>query len=1720
MSVDIRDRVYDAYEGELGQTLMRDTQRRIHWMCAAANGSSILDVGCSQGLIPILLAREGRSVVGIDHSASAIRSAEQHLASEPANVRKLVSFVEGDFASHPLPGMGFDCIVMGEVLEHLVQPERFVARAAEHLRPGGRMIVTVPFGINDHVDHKSTYYLLEPYRLLSSRFEVVEVTLLGKWLGLVAVRRDGEAADRGVWTDAQLAQLEAAFQRVERSLLDEVTSLRTKLDDANTKYRSSTEDVARLKREAAHQDAERRSAERERAALESQLGAVTAAPRMELEQLAAELDRQRSARHASELSHARLEERLAQFEHRQSLELQLKDASHRQVTVERDALLDEVRSLRAEVLAQGQQRSLAEAQLSEERQAHARATIDHAREASAAEAVQAALESARLEAEDLCEMHGRAVEAAEAHADRLAAELVLLRERSAVSQSRATALEAEVAALSAQIEQQARGAAESTALREERERFRTERDGALRRAEQQARSERELQERVRHLGEAKEALDRALTSQRILLRAAETKTEQLKKDAEAGRAAERRAKAALDAERKERTTAERRVVQTRNTLSFQLGYELIHGFKSRRALSELPKNLWHLQQEAQRRRRERSAKHQVPVRRMELEPQSSFSPAESDSPSAERPTASLVRTGGTTEHIVTTRDVTTLRAMRVACIQDEFTFASFTHECQLLQLTPGDWESELEAFEPDLLFVESAWRGKHDLWTRKVAHRGQELIDLVAWCRSRHVPTVFWNKEDPVHFRTFLNTAKLFELVFTTDIDCISAYKRALGHERVYLLPFAVQPRAHNPLEKYVRKDAVAFAGAYYARYPERQADLASFVDAFSDSPRLEIFDRNHGKSDPDYQFPERYRPHIVGTLPFDQIDKAYKGYRYALNLNSIKSSQTMFARRVFELLGSNTITVSNFSRGVRLLLGDLVVSSDNGARAADRLRRLTQDESTSRRFRLAGLRKVLREHTYEERLRFIASKVWERPVADTLPRVQVVARVTSGSQAQQVLASFDHQVYPHKRLTLLAPGPELVGPTRMDVSIITAPPESLSLQDLLEDGTHLAALSSRDHYGRNYLTDLALATLYSTASVIGKGARFRASGQSHVSLVQDGAQYRSTHGLPARASLIGRAALPTESAMAFLEQLEQRVLRGAELLAIDEFNYCEDAVALAVEARSLDFVDDLDGLDEGLPLAALVDAASRPAAEHERMRRPHIDAARLASLFRPAPGKPLALTLEGEHLLVHSSLPDETHEYLYAREAWHPRDLGLPEHGKLHFEAGPGLNVQLGVLFLGEDKSRLGHKLCQAGSNETITPPEGTKLVQLALRVYGAGSAKLSGVLLDHVKSTPEHVFGRGKHLLVTNRYPSDEDLYRNGFVHRRVMEYRRQGVPVDVFRIGSGDKLGYHEFDQVDVISGGTAALDALLRSNDYESIMVHFLDARMWQSLAPYLESRRLLIWAHGAEIQAWHRREAHYPTPAALAAARMEGEPRKRFWRDVMGKLQPGSKVIFVSEHFAREVMEDLELPLTAAQHEVIHNVIDTDLFGYVPKPAAQRKRILSIRPYTSRIYGNDLTVAAILALTGYSFFPELEFHLIGDGALFEETVAPLRQYPNVLLERRFLTQSQIAAHHKEYGVFLCPTRGDTQGVSRDEAMSSGLVPVTNAAGAIPEFVDADCGFIAPAEDALGLASAIARLYGDPASFLRLSEAAARRVRMQSGPERTTARELVLIRGQAP
>jgi spore maturation protein CgeB len=276
-------------------------------------------------------------------------------------------------------------------------------------------------------------------------------------------------------------------------------------------------------------------------------------------------------------------------------------------------------------------------------------------------------------------------------------------------------------------------------------------------------------------------------------------------------------------------------------------------------------------------------------------------------------------------------DVRKLSDLKVACILDDFTYTTFSKVCQAKQVTSISWRAEMEGFKPHMLFVEAAWHGVGDSWRRKVSIVSDELVQLLRWCKEHDVPTVFWNKDDPPHYATFINTAALFDFVLTTDIDLVGDYKKALGDDRVYLLPFWAELSLHNPIERYERIKGFCFAGTYYVKYEERGRDFRTFTQTLAPLGQFDIYDRNEYAGNPNYSYPDEYRPYIRGSLPYDQIDKAYKGYLFGLNMNSIKQSQMMCARRTYELLASNTLVLSNYSRARKNIFVDLILATDGG---------------------------------------------------------------------------------------------------------------------------------------------------------------------------------------------------------------------------------------------------------------------------------------------------------------------------------------------------------------------------------------------------------------------------------------------------------------------------------------------------------------------------------------------------------------------------------------------------------------------------------------------------------------------------------------------------------------------------------------------------------------------------------------------------------------------
>ena len=438
--------------------------------------------------------------------------------------------------------------------------------------------------------------------------------------------------------------------------------------------------------------------------------------------------------------------------------------------------------------------------------------------------------------------------------------------------------------------------------------------------------------------------------------------------------------------------------------------------------------------------------------------------------------------------------------------------------------------------------------------------------------------------------------------------------------------------------------------------------------------------------------------------------------------------------------------------------------------------------------------------------------------------------------------------------------------------------------------------------------------------------------------------------------------------------------------------------------------------------------------------------------------------------------------------------------------------------VFYDEKKSKLNPVFPKLNVLSCNLVPENAKYFRLGFRISGKGICEIKEIRigLSHDLEELSCFLSRSNVLVLSNNYPSPQSLYRNMFVHKRVMAYKEDKLVCDVMRMNIFCKNGYEEFEGINVIEGQADRLANILDMGSIDTVCVHFLDKNMWNVLKCYREKIRIIVWLHGAEIQPWWRREYNYTTEEELNRAKEETEERQAFWKSIFEEIDKYNiHFVFVSQYFANIVFEDYGITLAKNKYSVIHNCIDTNMFKYEKKEPEQRKMLLSIRPYASRIYGNDLTVKTIKNLSKERFFGDLKFLIIGDGKLFEETLAPIQKYKNVEVRKTFLRQSEIAELYQKYGIALIPTRGDTQGVSRDEAMASGLVPITNAVTAIPEFVDDSCGILAPDEGYLEMAEGIKALYYDSDLFMHMSAKAAERVRKQSTKEYTIKEEIALI-----
>lgn len=124
---------YAGYLGDAG-VHRANARRRVREVLAVAGPlPSAFEVGCAYGFWLEAAAARGLRVAGIDVSPGAVKHASVTLKQDA---------ILGEFALAPLPAGPWGAVCLWDTLEHLADPDAYVARAASLLAPGGWFFAT------------------------------------------------------------------------------------------------------------------------------------------------------------------------------------------------------------------------------------------------------------------------------------------------------------------------------------------------------------------------------------------------------------------------------------------------------------------------------------------------------------------------------------------------------------------------------------------------------------------------------------------------------------------------------------------------------------------------------------------------------------------------------------------------------------------------------------------------------------------------------------------------------------------------------------------------------------------------------------------------------------------------------------------------------------------------------------------------------------------------------------------------------------------------------------------------------------------------------------------------------------------------------------------------------------------------------------------------------------------------------------------------------------------------------------------------------------------------------------------------------------------------------------------------------------------------------------------------------------------------------------------
>lgn len=352
----------------------------------------------------------------------------------------------------------------------------------------------------------------------------------------------------------------------------------------------------------------------------------------------------------------------------------------------------------------------------------------------------------------------------------------------------------------------------------------------------------------------------------------------------------------------------------------------------------------------------------------------------------------------------------------IGIIADEFLFNSFKDIANFHYIERNNFKQF--SGKLDVLLVVSAWKGLHHEWkglgNPNIKKHRQDLFKIIEFYREQGTKIVFYSKEDPVNYHIFVDIAKQCDFIFTTAEEKIDDYKRDCNNENVFILEFGINPKYHNPIgiRKSPKQKEVLFTGSWYKKYPHRHVDTRMLFDGVIEANReLKIIDRNFELKLSQYFFPVEYLKYVSPSIEHAYLQKFHKVFDWAINLNTVQESNTMFANRVYELQALGNILLSNYSVGVNNKFPNVFLIH-NKSEIKKIMESFTEEEIFHHQ--ILGIRRVMSHETSFHRIESLLEKIGlEREIRKR--SVGVVVK----EKTEKIRQMFNNQTYEDKHLVV-----------------------------------------------------------------------------------------------------------------------------------------------------------------------------------------------------------------------------------------------------------------------------------------------------------------------------------------------------------------------------------------------------------------------------------------------------------------------------------------------------------------------------------------------------------------------------------------------------------------------------------------------------------------------------------------------------------------------------